>query len=81
MKRMLLDLLIVVLLTLVLALPACAEGGQVRGDNAQGSATQVQDPPPFQPQHPAARSHSCAGGFRRMLPASDFFDPEAVYIN
>ena len=51
MKRMLLDLLIVVLLTLAMALPAFAEGGQVRDDNAQGSATQVQvqDPPPFQP--------------------------------
>jgi hypothetical protein len=31
--------------------PAFAGGGQVRGDNAQGAANQVQvqDPPPFQP--------------------------------
>jgi hypothetical protein len=51
MKRILVNLLIAVLLTLVMALPVFAEGGQVRGDNAQGSATQVQvqDPPPFQP--------------------------------
>ena len=51
MKKMLPNLLIAVLLTLALALPAFAEGGQVRGDNAQGSANQVQvqDPPPFQP--------------------------------
>jgi hypothetical protein len=48
---MLPNLLIAVLLTLVLALPAFAAGGQVRGDNAQGFAIQVQvkDPPPFQP--------------------------------
>jgi len=51
MKKTLASLLLVALLSLVVALPAFAEGGQVRGDNAQGSATQVQvqDPPPFQP--------------------------------
>jgi hypothetical protein len=51
MKKTLVNLLIAGVLILVTALPALAEGGQVRGDNAQGSATQVQvqDPPPFQP--------------------------------
>jgi hypothetical protein len=51
MKKTLTGLLIVVVLLLVAAMPAFAEGGQVRGDNAQGTATQVQiqDPPPFQP--------------------------------
>jgi hypothetical protein len=51
MKKMFINLLIVVLLVLITAIPAFAEGGQVRGDNAQGSANQVQvqDPPPFQP--------------------------------
>jgi hypothetical protein len=51
MKKTLVNLLIAAVLILVTALPALAEGGQVRGDNAQGSATQVQvqDPPPFQP--------------------------------
>lgn len=42
---------IVSLLLLITATPALASGGQVRGDNGQGSVTQVQvqDPPPFQP--------------------------------
>jgi len=51
MRKMLVNLLIVGLLVLITAIPALAGGDQVRGDNAQGSATQVQvqDPPPFQP--------------------------------
>jgi hypothetical protein len=51
MKKTFTTLLIVALFLLLTALPALAEGGQVRGDNAQGSANQVQvqDPPPFQP--------------------------------
>lgn len=51
MKKTLTSLFIVVLLSLVLALPASAGGGQVRGEKGQGSVHQVQDqnPPPFQP--------------------------------
>lgn len=51
MKKKLAGLLIALILSLLVTMPALAEGGQVRGDNAQGSATQVQvqDPPPFQP--------------------------------
>jgi hypothetical protein len=51
MRKTLASLLIVGLLVLIAAVPAFAEGGQVRGDNAQGTANQVQvqDPPPFQP--------------------------------
>ena len=51
MKKTFVGLLIVGLLVLITALPALAKGGQVRGDNAQGAANQVQvqDPPPFQP--------------------------------
>ena len=51
MKKAFARLVLVVLLMLVMAMPAFAEGGQVRGDNAQGAANQVQvqDPPPFQP--------------------------------
>lgn len=51
MKKTLASLLIVVVLLLAVAMPAFAGGDQVRGDNAQGSANQVQvqDPPPFQP--------------------------------
>jgi hypothetical protein len=47
----LLTIAIVVLLLLVTTVPAFAGGDQMRGDKAQGSATQVQvqDPPPFQP--------------------------------
>jgi hypothetical protein len=47
----LLMLAVIVLLLLVTTTPAFAGGDQVRGDNAQGSATQVQvqNPPPFQP--------------------------------
>ncbi|MFC2064921.1 hypothetical protein ACFLXB_07480 [Chloroflexota bacterium] len=54
MKKKVNRILIVVVLILVLlmaATPAFAAGGKVRGDNAIGSANQVQiqDPPPFQP--------------------------------
>jgi hypothetical protein len=54
MKKKLANLMmvtLVVLFLLVMTVPAFAGGGQVRGDKAQGSATQVQvqDPPPFQP--------------------------------
>lgn len=54
MKKKLTSLLmiaIIVLVLLVTTIPAFAGGDQVRGDKAQGSATQVQvmDPPPFQP--------------------------------
>jgi hypothetical protein len=51
MRKNLISLLIVGLLVLLTVIPALAEGGQVRGDNAQGAANQVQvqDPPPFQP--------------------------------
>jgi hypothetical protein len=51
MKKTLASLLIIVVLLLVAAMPAFAGGDQVRGDKAQGSATQVQvqDSPPFQP--------------------------------
>jgi hypothetical protein len=51
MKKTLTSLFIVVLLSLVVALPAFAEGGQVRGENGQGGVNQVQvqNPPPFQP--------------------------------
>ena len=51
MKKTLVNLVLVTMLVLFTALPAFAEGGQVRGDNAAGSANQmqVQDPPPFQP--------------------------------
>jgi hypothetical protein len=51
MRKTLVNLLIVGLLVLITAMPAFAGGDQVRGDNAQGAAkqVQVQDPPPFQP--------------------------------
>ena len=51
MRKMLTQMLILALLLLFAAMPAFAGGDQVRGDNAQGSAVQVQvqDPPPFQP--------------------------------
>ncbi len=54
MKKKLTTLVIVAILVLqmlVATTPVSASGGQVRGDNAQGSANQVQvqDPPPFQP--------------------------------
>jgi predicted S18 family serine protease len=50
-KRTLMHVVVLALLLLFAATPAFAGGGQVRGDNAQGSAVQVQvqDPPPFQP--------------------------------
>jgi hypothetical protein len=51
MKKTLTSLLISIVLLLAVALPAFAEGGQVRGENGQGGVNQVQvqDPPPFQP--------------------------------
>jgi hypothetical protein len=51
MKRMILGLMVAIMLILSLAVPIFAGGDQVRGDKAEGSATQVQvqDPPPFQP--------------------------------
>ena len=51
MRKMLTQMLILALLLLFAATPSFAGGDQVRGDNAQGSAVQVQvqDPPPFQP--------------------------------
>jgi hypothetical protein len=51
MKKKVVTLIVVGLLVLITAVPAFAEGGKVRGDNALGSANQVQvqDPPPFQP--------------------------------
>jgi predicted S18 family serine protease len=50
-KRTLMHVAVLALLLLFAAMPAFAGGDQVRGDNAQGSAVQVQvqDPPPFQP--------------------------------
>ena len=51
MKKTLASLFIVVLLSLVVALPVFAGGDQVRGENGQGGVNQVQvqNPPPFQP--------------------------------
>jgi hypothetical protein len=51
MKRLSLTVLLVAALLLATVAPAAAGGGQVRGDNGQGSVTQVQvmNPPPFQP--------------------------------
>jgi hypothetical protein len=51
MKKPILTLMLVILLTLCLASPAFAGGDKVRGDNGQGAVNQVQvqDPPPFQP--------------------------------
>ena len=51
MKSKILSLLLVVILVLMTASPVLAGGGKVRGENGQGSVTQVQvqDPPPFQP--------------------------------
>jgi hypothetical protein len=51
MKKTLASLLLVAILSLVVALPAFAGGDQVRGENGQGTVTQVQvqNPPPFQP--------------------------------
>lgn len=47
----LLMVIVIVVLLLATTMPAVASGGQIRGEKAQGSATQVQiqDPPPFQP--------------------------------
>ena len=51
MKQTYLTVMFVLALLLATAAPAYAGGGKVRGDNGQGSVTQiqVQDPPPFQP--------------------------------
>jgi len=50
-KRTLMHVAVLALLLLLASTPAFAGGDQCRGDNAQGSAVQVQvqDPPPFQP--------------------------------
>ncbi len=51
MRKTFASLLIVALLIIATAVPAWADGDQVRGENGQGSVNQVQvqDPPPFQP--------------------------------
>ena len=51
MKRLVLTLMVVIVLTICLASPVFAAGGKVRGENGQGDVNQVQvqDPPPFQP--------------------------------
>jgi len=51
MKRTVLSLMLVVVLTLCLASPAFAGGDKVRGEKGPGAVeqVQVQDPPPFQP--------------------------------
>jgi len=51
MKRTILTVMLVILLTLCLASTAFAGGDQVRGDKGEGAVNQVQvqDPPPFQP--------------------------------
>jgi hypothetical protein len=51
MKRIILVLVAVILLTVSIASPAFAAGDKVRGENGQGDVNQVQiqDPPPFQP--------------------------------
>lgn len=50
-KKLITAMILVVLLVLTVTTPAYASGGQVRGENGQGSVNQVQhqDPPPFQP--------------------------------
>ena len=51
MKRTLLILVAAIALSISVAAPAFADGGQVRGDNGQGDVFQwqVMLPPPFQP--------------------------------
>ena len=51
MKKTFASLFIVVLLSLIVAMPAFAGGDQVRGEKGQGGVNQmqVQNPPPFQP--------------------------------
>lgn len=51
MQRLLVMLTLVIALLVATVSPALAGGDKVRGDNGQGSVTQVQvmDPPPFQP--------------------------------
>ncbi len=51
MKRLSLTVMMVVALLMATVAPASAGGDKVRGDNGQGSVTQVQvmNPPPFQP--------------------------------
>jgi len=50
MKKLILSLLVAVMVVLASSVPAFAGGDKVRGDNGQGtvSQVQVQDPPPFQ---------------------------------
>lgn len=50
-KKFITTLVLVVMIMLAFTTPAFASGGQVRGDEGQGSVNQVQhqDPPPFQP--------------------------------
>jgi len=51
MKKLLLVLFGVLVLSLTIASPVFAGGDKVRGDEGQGTVNQVQvmDPPPFQP--------------------------------
>lgn len=51
MKKALLVVAVVILVTAVISSTALASGGKVRGENGQGDINQVQvmDPPPFQP--------------------------------
>ena len=51
MRRTVLSVMLVVVLTLCLGSPAFAGGDKVRGEKGQGTVeqVQVQDPPPFQP--------------------------------
>lgn len=51
MKRVLITLMVVAILTFCLASPVFAGGDKVRGEKGQGEVNQVQvqDPPPFQP--------------------------------
>ena len=51
MKKVIITILAVSLVSILFASPVFAGGDKVRGDNGQGSVTQVQvqDPPPFQP--------------------------------
>ena len=51
MKKVFIAIMAVAALSIILASPALASGGKVRGENGQGDVNQVQvqDPPPFQP--------------------------------
>ena len=59
MKRLSLTVMMVVALLMATVTPALAGGDKVRGENGQGSVTQVQvqDPPPFQPQGSIGHFH------------------------